>query len=242
MEAIDRRQHPGIGGRIPVVHVTVPPAATSRMLAVEFVRFLGLPVTVRANITDVIEAVCGVLIDTRVTVVCVAELRDLSRATRSGAEVSDTLKYFTERIPATFVYAGVDLEAKGLFNGTRGRQIAGRFGVIETNHNDVSKNDPLRPIRPDRRDRTIPVCHLRTSPAVRRTLFETETVFPTVSPAGIPLAKCTTASPSYPVCKGLLPAGRGQVRRRTCSHRCRQRAYRERLSCDTELGARAIEA
>ncbi|MFE7234101.1 TniB family NTP-binding protein [Streptomyces sp. NPDC057596] len=132
IEAIDRRQHPGVNGRIPVVYVTVPPAATSRMLAVEFARFLGLPVTSRANITDVIEAVCGVLIDARVTVVCVDELHNLSLATRNGAEVSDTLKYFSERIPATFVYAGVDLEANGLFSGTRGRQIAGRFGVIET--------------------------------------------------------------------------------------------------------------
>lgn len=131
IEVIDRRQHPGVD-RIPVVYVTVPPAATSRMLAVEFARFLGLPVTTRANITDVIETVCGVLIDARVSVVCVDELHNLSLATRNGAEVSDTLKYFSERIPATFVYAGVDLEANGLFNGTRGRQIAGRFAVIDT--------------------------------------------------------------------------------------------------------------
>lgn len=47
------------------------------MLAVEFARFLGPPLIARANITDVIEAVCGV-------------------------EVSDTLKYFSGRIPATF--------------------------------------------------------------------------------------------------------------------------------------------
>ncbi|OPC76774.1 ATP/GTP-binding protein [Embleya scabrispora] len=131
IEIIDRRQHPGVD-RIPVVYVTVPPAATSRMLAVEFARFLGIPVTTRANITDVIEAVCGVLIDARVSVVCVDELHNLSLATRNGAEVSDTLKYFSERIPATFVYAGVDLEDNGLFAGTRGRQIAGRFAVIET--------------------------------------------------------------------------------------------------------------
>jgi hypothetical protein len=131
IEVIDRRQHPG-ADRIPVVYVTVPPAATSRMLAVEFARFLGLPVTTRANITDVIEAVCGVLIDARVAVVCVDELHNLSIATRNGAEVSDTLKYFSERIPATFVYAGVDLEDNGLFAGTRGRQIASRFAVIET--------------------------------------------------------------------------------------------------------------
>jgi hypothetical protein len=32
--------------------------------------------------------------------------------------------------PATFIYAGVDVEGSGLLAGTRGRQIAGRFGVI----------------------------------------------------------------------------------------------------------------
>ena len=35
-----------------------------------------------------------------------------------------------ERLPATFVYAGIDVEAQGLFAGVRGRQIAGRFTVI----------------------------------------------------------------------------------------------------------------
>jgi hypothetical protein len=128
-EAIDRRQHPG-SGRIPVVYVTVPPAATPRMLAVEFARFLGIPVMARANITDVIEAVCGVMTDTRTTVVCVDEIHNLKLATRNGAEVSDTLKYFSERIPATFVYAGINVEREGLFSGTRGQQIAGRFTLI----------------------------------------------------------------------------------------------------------------
>jgi hypothetical protein len=44
--------------------------------------------------------------------------------------VSDQLKYFAERLPATFIYAGIDVESAGLFAGTRGRQIAGRFTVI----------------------------------------------------------------------------------------------------------------
>jgi len=44
--------------------------------------------------------------------------------------VSDQLKYFAERLPATFVYAGIDVEAQGLFAGVRGRQIAGRFTLI----------------------------------------------------------------------------------------------------------------
>jgi hypothetical protein len=132
-ELIDRQRHPRHGpDRIPVVYVTVPPAATPRMLAVEFARFLGLPITARANITDVIEAVCGVCCDTMTALVLVDEIHNLALSTRNGAEVSDTLKYFSERIPATFVYAGVDVDRAGLFAGTRGQQLAGRFGLIPT--------------------------------------------------------------------------------------------------------------
>src|SRR6266852_1168695 len=58
------------------------------------------------------------------------EIHNLQLATRNGADVSDTLKYFSERIPATFVYAGIDVEREGLFSGTRGRQIAGRFTLL----------------------------------------------------------------------------------------------------------------
>ena len=60
----------------------------------------------------------------------VDEIHNISLATRAGAEVSDTLKYFAERLPATFVYAGLDVDETGLFAGTRGRQIAGRFTLI----------------------------------------------------------------------------------------------------------------
>ncbi len=131
-QAIDAQRHPGMDDRIPVIYITVPPAATPRMVAAEFARFFGLPFTTRANITDIIEAVCGVAVDARVSVVCVDELHNISLATKSGAEVSDTLKYFSERIPATFVYAGIDVERGGLFTGIRGRQIAGRFCLIAT--------------------------------------------------------------------------------------------------------------
>lgn len=129
-EVIDRQRHPHGGQRIPVIYITAPPAATPRMVAAEFARFLGLPITARANITDIIDAVCGVAVDARVSVVCVDEVHNISLATRAGAEVSDTLKYFSERIPATFIYAGIDVERAGLFAGTRGRQIAGRFCLI----------------------------------------------------------------------------------------------------------------
>jgi hypothetical protein len=38
------------------------------------------------------------------------------------------LKCFTEHLPATFIYAGIDIERCRVFTGTRGRQPAGRCG------------------------------------------------------------------------------------------------------------------
>ena len=125
-----RNRHPEDDYRLPVIYVTVPPAATARMLAMEFARFLGLQFAGRVNLTDIVDAVCVTAARTRTELVCVDELHNLSLATRAGAEVSDQLKYFAERLPATFAYAGIDVESAGLFAGTRGRQIAGRFTVI----------------------------------------------------------------------------------------------------------------
>ena len=132
IEAIHTRRHPHAADHIPVVYITAPPAATPRMIAVEFARFLGLPLTQRANITDVLESVCGVCLDAATTLICVDEIHNVNLGTRHGAEASDTLKYFAERLPATFVYAGINIERAGLLNGTRGEQIAGRFSMIRT--------------------------------------------------------------------------------------------------------------
>ena len=119
--------------RIPVVYVTAPPKGSPRKLAMEFARFLGLPmIQPRMNVTDISDAVCRVLIDARTDIVIVDEIHNLNLDTRAGEELSDHLKYFTEHLPATFVYAGIDVERSGVFTGTRGRQLAGRCGVINT--------------------------------------------------------------------------------------------------------------
>ncbi|ORW05883.1 ATP/GTP-binding protein [Mycobacterium kyorinense] len=98
-----------------------------------FARFLGLPtLNPRMNVTDISDAVCQVLIDARTDIVVVDEIHNLNLDTRAGEELSDHLKYFTEHLPATFVYAGIDVERSGVFTGTRGRQLAGRCAVIHT--------------------------------------------------------------------------------------------------------------
>ncbi|WP_328466524.1 ATP-binding protein [Actinoplanes sp. NBC_00393] len=126
-----RKRQPSLPHRLPVAYVTVPPAATARMLAKEFARFYGLAFTDHTNnMADIVNAVCTTATRTGINLVLVDEIHNISLATRTGAEVSDQLKYFAERLPATFVYAGIDVEAQGLFTGVRGRQIAGRFTLI----------------------------------------------------------------------------------------------------------------
>jgi hypothetical protein len=104
------------------------------MLAAEFARFAGVPVSSRQqNQADITNAVCDVLARLRTSLV-LDEIHNhnhnLNLATRVGADASDQLKYLAERIPATFIYAGINVKGSGLFAGTRGQQIAGRFSVI----------------------------------------------------------------------------------------------------------------
>lgn len=126
-----RRRTRGNHAFCPVVYVSVPPAATPKMLAAEFARFVALPIPSAFNQAAITNAVCDVLCRLRVEIVIIDELQNMNLATRDGAETSDQLKYLSERIPATFVCAGFDLEERGLFSGSRGRQIAGRFATIE---------------------------------------------------------------------------------------------------------------
>ncbi len=131
-ELMIRQRFPG-QDRIPVVYVTTPPKGSPRKLAAEFARFLGLPpIKARFNTTDIADAVCRVLIEARCDLVLVDEIHNLNLATAAGEDMSDHLKYFTEHLPATFVYAGINVERNGLFTGVRGKQIAGRCVLIKT--------------------------------------------------------------------------------------------------------------
>jgi hypothetical protein len=129
-EHTDRRRHPGLKDRLPVTYVSVPPTATPKMLVSEFARFLGIPVTSRMNQAQITDAVVHVLCDRATQLVFVDDIHLLNTRTRAGAETSDQIKHLSERIPATFVYAGVDVEHSPLLTGPRGEQIAGRFKLL----------------------------------------------------------------------------------------------------------------
>lgn len=126
-----RRRWPG-QDRIPVVYITTPPKGSPRKLATEFAHFLGIPNKPRYNTNDIADAVCHVLTEARTDLVIVDEIHNLNLATSAGEDMSDHLKYFTEHMPATFVYAGINVERSGLFTGVRGKQISGRSLLMHT--------------------------------------------------------------------------------------------------------------
>jgi hypothetical protein len=127
-----RRRFPG-SDRIPVVYVTAPAKGSPRKLAMEFARFLGLPpIPSRANATDIADAVCQILIEARCDLVLIDELDNINMATTGGEDHSDHMKYLTEHLPATFIYAGIDVERANVFTGIRGRQLAGRCSLVNT--------------------------------------------------------------------------------------------------------------
>ena len=115
--------------RIPVFRVGLTSNTTLRTLNRMICEFYGHPGAGRASAAQLAsQAVdCVLSCQSRIGII---ELHNLDMGTRAGAEGSDTLKYFSERLPATFVYAGIGLDRGALLAGPRGDQIAGRFTLI----------------------------------------------------------------------------------------------------------------
>ncbi|MGK5732592.1 TniB family NTP-binding protein [Streptomyces sp. URMC 124] len=135
-----RRQGQAAAGQVPVAYVLVPPAASAKTLALEFARYLGIPVAGRMSQAQIVNSVCHtyqaagvtlVMIDEGVTLVMIDEIHRLNPRTTTGAQSADLLKDLTERIGATFVYAGIDVTATPLFTGVRGEQLAARASLVD---------------------------------------------------------------------------------------------------------------
>ena len=120
-----RRTRPD-GAVEPVIYVVVPAGTTPKMLITAFARFLGLPVSGRADTASITDVVVTVLKRLKTSMVVVDEIHNLQTNRTIGAEAASALKLFSERLDATFVYAGIDLPTSELFTGEFGRQIKGR--------------------------------------------------------------------------------------------------------------------
>lgn len=125
-----RRHGRAAAGHVPVAYVLVPPAASAKTLAMEFARYLGIPVTDRMSQAQITNAVVHTYTAARVQLVMIDEIHRLNPRTTTGAP-ADLIKDLTERIAATFIYAGIDVTGTPLFTGVRGAQLAGHASLID---------------------------------------------------------------------------------------------------------------
>ena len=125
-------------GLQPVAYIVVPPASTPRMMLTAFARFLGLPTSGSARLnSDGLSDVCAaVLTESGTSMIIVDEVHNLRTNRQAGVEAASALKIFGDRINATFLYGGIDLDGSDMFTGELGRQIAGRVVL-----------HPMRPYR-----------------------------------------------------------------------------------------------
>ncbi|MGW2787580.1 TniB family NTP-binding protein [Streptomyces populi] len=116
---------------VPVAYVLVPPSVTAKTLVTEFARYLGIPVHTRMTQAQITDAVCHTYSHAQIQLVLIDEIHRLNPRTTTGAQAADLLKDLTERIRATFVYAGIDVTTTPLFTGVRGAQLAARATLID---------------------------------------------------------------------------------------------------------------
>ncbi|MEU3401988.1 AAA family ATPase [Streptomyces filamentosus] len=131
-ERSEQAKRPGSPDYLPVAFVAIPASCTPKGLVMEFARFLGIPVHDRVTESTITDAVCQVMVERRTRLVFIDDVHLLNTRTRPGADSSDKVKTLAERIPATFVLAGVDVETSALLTGPRGGQLAARFKMLRT--------------------------------------------------------------------------------------------------------------
>lgn len=118
-------------GYAPVVYTVVPPGTTPKMMMLAFANFLGLPVPGKSTAQDLTEQIVGVMRALSVSLVLVDEVHNLKTNHQAGSEAASALKAFSERVDATFIYAGIDLLQSDLFAGHMGRQLKGRMALYQ---------------------------------------------------------------------------------------------------------------
>ncbi|MCU8592150.1 ATP-binding protein [Streptomyces sp. A13(2022)] len=131
-ELSERRRHARHDGYMPVAFAAIPPSSTPKGLVKELARFACIPVHDRMTETAITDAVCHVLCERRTRLVFIDDVHLLNTRTRPGADTSDQVKTLAERVPATFVLAGVDVDKSPLLTGPRGAQLAARFKMLRT--------------------------------------------------------------------------------------------------------------
>ncbi|WP_405552063.1 TniB family NTP-binding protein [Streptomyces canus] len=195
---------PGHHPQVPVAYVLVPPGATAKTLTAEFARYLGIPTTTRMTQAQITEAVCHTYNTAGVQLVLIDEIHRLNPRTTTGAQAADLLKDLTERIRATFVYAGLDVTATPLFSGVRGAQLAGRATLIDCGPSPPATAEPAPSPTSSPTSKT-PSTSTTTAPAPSPATRPTSTSAPPAASDPSPASSAKPPSPPSPTAPNASP-------------------------------------
>jgi hypothetical protein len=107
--------------RIPVVRIGLTGNTTPKSLVLQILEFYGHPNRSGTTLQLTSSALdCALQCDTRLIIIDDIHFLNLNR--RDGREVSNTLKSLANEFPSTFIFVGVGVEERGLFDEGLGRK------------------------------------------------------------------------------------------------------------------------
>lgn len=118
-------------GFAPVLYVSTPPQTSPKGLMMRFASTLGLPLRARTTTDQVMDLVVDTLRELGTTMIILDEVQHLKTRAQAGMEAASALKSFSERVPATFLYVGVDLPRSDFLGGAMGAQMQGRTTMLQ---------------------------------------------------------------------------------------------------------------
>lgn len=100
--------------RVPVVYITLSGNTTLRSLNAKLCCFFGHASGTKGNATDLGELAARAVRQFRTKLIVIDDVHFLDMARRDGREVANHFKTLANTFPATFLFIGVDVGAKGL--------------------------------------------------------------------------------------------------------------------------------
>ncbi|MHA7177851.1 TniB family NTP-binding protein [Arthrobacter sp. Sr24] len=102
--------------RIPVVFVSLTANSTLKALNSRIVEFYGHPALNKVTATKLTSLAVEMVVRCETAVIIVDDLHFVDFNHRSGAEISNHLKWLANELPVTFIYTGVGLAEKSFFS------------------------------------------------------------------------------------------------------------------------------
>ncbi|GAA1785557.1 TniB family NTP-binding protein [Nostocoides veronense] len=132
-EERERAKHAREGDKsfVPVLYVSTPPQTSPKGLMVRFASTLGIPVRSSTTTDQAMDRVVDNLRELQTSMVILDEVQHLRTRAQAGMEAASALKSFSERVPATFLYVGVDLPRSDFLGGAMGAQMQGRTTMVQ---------------------------------------------------------------------------------------------------------------